>query len=65
MTQLKSVSVRRSRWMPHLDEPTPFDETVLSELIRVSHSDSPIAKLKAAWQLMQASWRQRAWRRNH
>lgn len=57
MTQLKTVIRRNGRWLPHLDEPKPDDEAVLSSLVRLAHDGSWMRRMKAAWQLFTAGRR--------
>ena len=37
MTQWKTILHQRSRWLPHLEPPTPHDADLLSAYLRLSH----------------------------
>lgn len=49
MTQIKSVVVQTSNWLPHLDPPIPELAPMLVDLLRLSHGRG-----KTKWQAMQS-----------
>ncbi len=40
LTRPKVVSVRRGRWLPHLDSPKPQDEEILEGILQWSHGET-------------------------
>jgi len=56
MTVVKSVAVRRSSFLPHLDAPRPGDEVLFSEYIRAAHGMNRRIRLRAFGRLLQHLW---------
>jgi len=56
MTAVKSVAVRRSKFLPHLDQPRPGDEVLFSEYIRAAHGINRGVRLRAFGRLLQHLW---------
>ncbi len=63
MTQLKVIVNRRSRWLPHLDEPTPYDASLLTAFLEVSHGRNWRGRLRSAWTIVRAVMDQRKWKK--
>lgn len=64
LTQLK-VIITPFRWFkPHLAEPTPVDSDVAEYLIRMEHSESPLARLRAVPGMIRSTFSQLRYRRS-
>ncbi|MFK7820596.1 MAG: aldehyde dehydrogenase family protein [Planctomycetaceae bacterium] len=59
MTQLKAIVRQNSSWLPHLDEPTPLDEDVITNLIQTLHSPSIFSRMTSSLRLAKAAMQQR------
>jgi len=51
MTTLKTIAVRRSRFLPHLEPTRPGDEALFSEYIRAAHGINRHVRMRSAWRL--------------
>jgi len=63
MTQLKSVVHQRSRWLPHLDTPTPFDASLLAGFLKFSHGQGFAERIRGLAAVIQAGMKQHQWKR--
>ena len=61
MTQLKTVIHQRSRWLPHLDNPTPADAQILRGFLGIAHGRGYGARWKGLSQVLAAVMEQRKW----
>jgi aldehyde dehydrogenase (NAD+) len=55
MTVPKVVTIRRGRWLPHLQPPSPADESLLDGLLQFQHSGSLLKRLLGLKQTIQAA----------
>jgi len=65
MTQLKAVIHQRGKWLPHLDESTPLDMEMLTELLRATHGKGWRQRLSSGWSLMKTARQQMKWRKEN
>ncbi len=61
MTRLKAIIHQRRRWLPHLDEPTPFDAKLLAGFLQMTHGDSWRSRIHGAGRTIRAALAQRNW----
>lgn len=63
MTQVKTIIVRHGKWLPHLEQPTPDDEQILTHLLTATHGRSFFKRLSGWDKLIHAAagrwWRRR------
>jgi aldehyde dehydrogenase (NAD+) len=55
MTVPKVITIRRGRWLPHLQPPSPADESLLDGLLQFNHSGSLLKRLLGLKQTIQAA----------
>jgi acyl-CoA reductase-like NAD-dependent aldehyde dehydrogenase len=55
MTVPKVITIRRGRWLPHLQPPSPADESLLDGLLQFQHSGSLLKRLLGLKQTIQAA----------
>lgn len=55
MTVPKVITIRRGRWLPHLQPPSPVDESLLDGLLQFQHSGSLLKRLLGLKQTIQAA----------
>ncbi|MCP4191554.1 MAG: aldehyde dehydrogenase [Planctomycetaceae bacterium] len=63
LTQVKSVSCQNSRWLPHFDEPTPFDADLLAGFLEMAHGSSLREKALGLRSVIKAIVDQQSWKR--
>lgn len=54
MTRPKVISVRRGRWLPHLDTPKPRDEPLLVGILQWLHSPTWSKRMKGLFKIVNA-----------
>ncbi|HEX6899675.1 MAG TPA: aldehyde dehydrogenase family protein [Thermoanaerobaculia bacterium] len=59
MTVVKTVSVRRGRWLPHLEELHPSDAELFRAYLTLAHADGLRARLRGAADLTRSLLRRR------
>ena len=52
MTQIKAIALRRSRWLPHLDPPGPFDEPLMRAYLAAAHAGGWFCRCAAVGRLL-------------
>lgn len=55
MTVPKVITIRRGRWLPHLQPPSTVDESLLDGLLQFNHSGSLLKRLRGLKQTIQAA----------
>ena len=65
MTQTKAILHQRSRWLPHLDKPTPYDANLLAGFLQMTHSSSIRQRLTGLRAVLKSAWAQWKWRGNN
>jgi aldehyde dehydrogenase (NAD+) len=55
MTVPKVITLRRGRWLPHLQPPSPADESLLDGLLQLNHSGSLLKRLRGLKQTIHAA----------
>jgi acyl-CoA reductase-like NAD-dependent aldehyde dehydrogenase len=55
MTVLKSVTVRRGTFRPHLDPRQPGDDAMFVDAVRMSHAGCFFQRCRAAWRFIRAA----------
>ena len=65
MTQLKTIVHQRSRFLPHLDVPSPHDAQLLSGFFAFSHAETWKTRLAGIWSAMRAGLAQHQWKQEH
>ncbi|XZE19926.1 aldehyde dehydrogenase family protein [Pirellulaceae bacterium SH449] len=55
MTVPKVITLRRGRWLPHLQPPSPADESLLDGLLQFNHGGSLLKRLRGLKQTIQAA----------
>lgn len=61
MTRIKTLAIRRGKWVPHLDPPHPTDSEILQGLFKFQHGGSWKKRwegIKQLWQAIQARRRE-------
>ncbi|MEZ6112188.1 MAG: aldehyde dehydrogenase family protein [Pirellulaceae bacterium] len=64
MTQVKATSIRRGRWLPHFDSPSPHDAELLASILKAGHAASWYGRVQGFCRLACSVWRQRRSRYN-
>ncbi|WP_197439938.1 aldehyde dehydrogenase family protein [Calycomorphotria hydatis] len=55
MTQLKTVTIQRSNWRPHLTPPDDSYEQFFKDYIASIHAPSAVQRIKAGWRFLQTA----------
>ena len=63
MTQIKTVVRQRSRWLPHLDQPSPFDAQLLRGFLQLAHGAGLRQKVQGLRSAITAVRKQQRWQR--
>jgi acyl-CoA reductase-like NAD-dependent aldehyde dehydrogenase len=57
MTTVKVIAIRRSRWLPHLDQPREGDGELLRDYLAAVHGGSIALRVRAVARLIRVLWR--------
>jgi hypothetical protein len=62
MTLLKAIVHQRGHWLKHLDEPTPWDASLLADFLGVLHAGRWRKRLDHLWSALRTAINQRKWK---
>ena len=62
MTQSKAIVTQRGSWLPHLDEPSPYDASLLAGFLRLTHAQKLNQKFSGLAAVVKAAMDQHKWK---